>query len=115
MDSPGNNEHSTDKVSIQICVSWPYTNGVLDRSQPIDIPETNDEREALIKEIANTWAEPFKSLITKMPAGTEIKGLVLKDWLPPYDLQTRGRAVLMGDALHLMAMCKLLVFEDRKV
>lgn len=49
-----------------------------------------------------------------MPLGTEVKGLVLKDWLPSYDLQTRGRTVLMGDALHLMAMCKLLVYEMRK-
>lgn len=38
--------------------------------------------------------------------GTEIKTLELFDCVPPEDLRSEGRVVLMGDALHPMTMCK---------
>jgi hypothetical protein len=56
---------------------------------------------------AETWAEPWRSLVLGIPADTEMKGLKLQDLPPPKDFQTKGRAILMGDALHAMAMCKL--------
>lgn len=79
---------------------------MLGRPEPIEIPASNAERLELVNEMASTWAEPFRSLVTNLPAGTELTGLVLNDWLPPLDFQTSGRCTLMGDALHMMSMCE---------
>lgn len=42
-----------------------------------------------------------------MHADTEIKRLDVLDWAPPIGLHSNGQVVLMGDAFHLMSMCKL--------
>jgi hypothetical protein len=56
---------------------------------------------------AKTWAEPFSSLVlNNVYPETEIKRLDVLDWAPPKGLRSKGQAVLMGDAFHLMAMCK---------
>lgn len=106
LDAPGNNEDSTDKYSCQICVSWPYSEGFFGSSEPIEAPSTNEERHRLIQKFAATWAEPFRSITQAIPEDTDIKSLDLQDYPPPKGLRTTGRAVLMGDSLHAMAMCK---------
>lgn len=107
LDAPGNHEGSAHPYSLQICVSWPYREGFFGSPTPIEIPETHEEKYKLVKEFAETLAEPWHSLILGMPTDTEMKGLKIQDLPPPKDFQTKGRAVLMGDALHAMAMCKL--------
>ncbi|KAH6954300.1 hypothetical protein DER45DRAFT_632682 [Fusarium avenaceum] len=104
LDAPGNHEGSAHPYSLQICVSWPYREGFFGSPTPIEIPETHEEKYKLVKEFAETLAEPWHSLILGMPTDTEMKGLKIQDLPPPKDFQTKGRAVLMGDALHAMAM-----------
>ena len=58
---------------------------------------------------AKTWSEPFRSLVlNNVHPETEIKRLDVLDWAPPLGLRSKGQVVLMGDAFHLMSMCKSL-------
>ncbi|KAF4445786.1 hypothetical protein F53441_10535 [Fusarium austroafricanum] len=104
LDAPGNHTDGTHPYTCQMCVSWPYREGFLNSPSPIEIPETFEERHALVQGLAATWAEPFRSLALAIHPDAEIKGLLIQDLPPPKGLQTTGRAVLMGDALHAMAM-----------
>ena len=83
---------------------------MLGRSSPIPVPNSNDEKLGLLKTFAESWSEPFKSLVCNAPACTEVKRLDLTDWAPPNGLRSPGRVALVGDALHPMAMCKFVVF-----
>lgn len=106
LDAPGNGDGRTDKYSCQIVTSWPLREGFFDSPAPLPFPPTNEARLALLKTFAQTWAEPFRSLVLAMPPDTDVKHFELVDFAPPKDLRTKHRVVLMGDALHAMAMCK---------
>jgi hypothetical protein len=107
LDAPGNHEDGSHPYVLQMCVSWPYRAGFFGRDAPIEIPETVREQIQLIHEFAGTFAEPWRSLALGVNVDADVKGLKIQDLPPPMGLQTTGRVVLMGDALHAMAMCKL--------
>lgn len=89
-----------------MCLSWPYRSGFLGKDEPLEIPETNSERLDLIHTLAAGWKEPFRAVALGVSAQDEIKDLIPQDFPPPQDLHSPGRAVLMGDAVHAMAMCE---------
>jgi 2-polyprenyl-6-methoxyphenol hydroxylase-like FAD-dependent oxidoreductase len=91
---------------MQLVASWPLRDGALGRQGKTEMPETNDERLALVREFAATWAEPFRGIVQAVSDDTEVKALELTDWVTPKNMHTTGRAVLVGDAMHAMAMCK---------
>ncbi|KAF5660695.1 zeaxanthin epoxidase chloroplastic [Fusarium circinatum] len=104
LDAPGNHS-DTDRPYIgQLCISWPYREGLLNRPSPIEIPDTPEEKYKLVQELTSTWAECFHPLASAVSMESEMKGLKIQDLTPPKDFHTSGRAVLMGDALHAMAM-----------
>ncbi|KAK4176784.1 hypothetical protein QBC36DRAFT_4192 [Triangularia setosa] len=104
LDAPGNG-NGRDTYTCQIVVSWPIRDNFFNSAAPIPFPETNLDSIKLIKIFASTWAEPFRSLAMTIPEQTtEVKCLDLYDWPPPKDLRTHGKTVLVGDALHPMAM-----------
>lgn len=107
LDAPGNNAESSDQYTYQLCVSWPYREGFLGEPAPIEIPDSNAEKHELIQTLAATWAEPFRTLALSIPENEIIKGFAPQDFPPPLGLHSTGQAVLMGDAFHAMAMCKL--------
>lgn len=94
------------KYTCQIVVSWPSRPGFFGRAEPLEFPSTNGERVELLRDFAQTWAEPFRGLVLGLSGGTEVKALDLYDCVPPQGLKGNGRVVLMGDALHQMTMCK---------
>ncbi|RKK98431.1 hypothetical protein BFJ71_g6784 [Fusarium oxysporum] len=104
LDAPGNHADTNRPYIGQLCVSWPYREGFLNRPSPIEIPETPEEKYKLVQELTLTWAECFRPLASAVSLDSEMKGLKIQDLTPPRDFQTAGRAVLMGDALHAMAM-----------
>ncbi|KAJ3477047.1 hypothetical protein NLG97_g8945 [Lecanicillium saksenae] len=104
LDAPENTKDSTNHYLLQICISWLEKSGFRGQEEPTTIPETNQGRAELFRSIGATWAEPFRSLAMKVRDDDEVKGLRLMDWVPPKDLRSKGRAVLMGDALHTMTM-----------
>ncbi|KAF7559029.1 hypothetical protein G7046_g5126 [Stylonectria norvegica] len=104
LDAPGNNERSSDKYVCQMCVSWPYRAGFFNNPAVTEIPDTNEERLLLIQSFAKTWAEPFSTLAQSISSDELIKDLAPQDFPPPLDFRSHGRTVLMGDALHAMAM-----------
>ncbi|KAK3301754.1 uncharacterized protein B0T15DRAFT_322591 [Chaetomium strumarium] len=105
LDAPGNSpEGNGGKYTCQMVVSWPIRDGFFNQSTPLEFPETNEDRIALIKKFAGTWAEPFRSLAHSLPSATEVKCLDLYDWPPLKGLRTTGHVALVGDAMHAMAM-----------
>ncbi|GJD03604.1 FAD binding domain-containing protein [Colletotrichum higginsianum] len=104
LDAPGNNDESTGEYSCQMCISWPDRPGFLGKAAPTGYPQTNDGKIELIKSFAEGWSEPFRGLALGIPAGTDVKDLDLYDYAPPKGLRSKGRAMLMGDAFHAMAM-----------
>ncbi|KAL6914723.1 hypothetical protein FSST1_012483 [Fusarium sambucinum] len=104
LDAPGNHRYGTHPYVLQMCVSWPYRTGFFGRDAPIEIPETVEEQLKLIHEFAKTFAEPWRSLALGASVDADVKGLKIQDLPPPPNFQTTGRVVLMGDALHAMAM-----------
>ncbi|KAM0265650.1 hypothetical protein ACHAQJ_000084 [Trichoderma viride] len=101
LDVPGNQVDSNpDIFSCQLHCSWPSSGAAA-----IAEPATNKERYELMLAFAKTWAEPFRSLVlNNVHPDTEIKRLDVLDWAPPKGLRSKGQAVLMGDAFHLMSM-----------
>ncbi|KAJ2979911.1 hypothetical protein NQ176_g2966 [Zarea fungicola] len=104
LDAPGNTEASTDKFLLQICISWLEQPGFMGKEEAVTIPETNEGRAELFRSLASSWTDPFRSLAMSATSDDEAKGLELKEWVPPEDLRSKGRAVLMGDSLHTMTM-----------
>jgi hypothetical protein len=86
-------------------VSWPVRTGFLGRAEPLAIPESDAERIALIRSLAETWAEPFRSVARCVAPDASVKALELYDWPPPEGLRTQGHVALVGDAVHPMTMC----------
>lgn len=107
LEVPGDPGSNSGKYVVQLVVSWPLVEGFLGRATVTTIPDINTDRLTLIRDIAQTWAEPFRGIaLDVLSEDTEVKPIVLDDWPPPLDLRTTGRTVLMGDALHPMTMCE---------
>ncbi|GJN82189.1 hypothetical protein PLIIFM63780_005726 [Purpureocillium lilacinum] len=104
LDAPGNSADGSGPYVLQICVSWPYRKGFLGMVSPLDVPESNQDRHRLVQKLAQTWAEPFRSIFQGIPDDTEIKHVDMQDWAPPYGFRSTGSVLLMGDALHHMVM-----------
>jgi 2-polyprenyl-6-methoxyphenol hydroxylase-like FAD-dependent oxidoreductase len=77
------------------------------------VPKDNVDRIALMKKLTDNWAEPFRSLVQKLPNDTEARSIRIEDWIfSPSQTHNHPRAVLMGDSAHTMTMCK---FDDMRV
>jgi len=112
LDAPGNNPSLSPNHRVnytcQIVVSWPLRAGFFGSESIIPCPSTNQERLDLIRTFAETWAEPFRSLVLDIPEGTEVKPVEINDWAPPSEavFLPDCPVALLGDAFHPMAMCK---------
>lgn len=106
LDAPS--DENAQNYVAQIVVSWSHRKGFLNLDNPLATPSSNTARLSLLKSFTETWAEPFHSLVLNLPDSTELKPLELADWLPPSDAHGTGNVVLVGDALHPMAMCRLI-------
>ena len=113
LDSPSNNDRKDkDSYECQILVSWPYRSGFMGRKEPLEIPNGEDDKLKLMKEIVDGWTDPFREIVQSIPEETEVKAISLEDWVPPKE--GRGaenrRVVLVGDAAHAMTMCEFSKF-----
>ncbi|KGO63865.1 Monooxygenase, FAD-binding [Penicillium italicum] len=99
LDTPNNFENSSkDRYHCQIITSWAD-------SKKIPIPDANAERLALMKQMTESWSEPFRSLVHKLPDDVEVRSIRIEDWM--FSLgraHAHPRAVLMGDSAHTMTM-----------
>lgn len=100
LDTPNNfDESSKDRYHVQIIVSWAD-------EKEIAVPKDNADRIALMKTLTDNWAEPFRSLVKKLPEDTEARSIRIEDWIfSPSRTHIHPRAVLMGDSAHTMTMC----------
>jgi 2-polyprenyl-6-methoxyphenol hydroxylase-like FAD-dependent oxidoreductase len=100
LDTPGNFETSSkDRYHCQVIVSWADSKG-------ISVPGDNAERIALMKNLTDSWSEPFRSLVHKLPDEAEVRSIRIEDWMfQPGRTHAHPRAVLMGDSAHTMTMC----------
>ncbi|KAI3012276.1 hypothetical protein CBS147346_653 [Aspergillus niger] len=99
LDTPNNfAESSKDKYECQIILSWAD-------SKDIAVPSDNGERIALMKSLASNWAEPFRTLVHRLPENTEARSIRIADWMfRPLQNRSHHRVVLMGDSAHTMTM-----------
>ncbi|PYI11030.1 FAD/NAD(P)-binding domain-containing protein [Aspergillus sclerotiicarbonarius CBS 121057] len=99
LDTPNNFEDSSkDKYHCQVIVSWAD-------SKNIPVPDDNGERIALMKSLTENWAEPFKTLVHRLPEDTEARSIRIADFMfRPQQNTSHPRVVLMGDSAHTMTM-----------
>ncbi|KAJ5997633.1 hypothetical protein N7522_009293 [Penicillium canescens] len=99
LDTPGNFDTSSkDRYHCQVIVSWADSKG-------ISVPGDNAERIALMKNLTDSWSEPFRSLVHKLPDDVEVRSIRIEDWMfQPGRTHAHPRAVLMGDSAHTMTM-----------
>ncbi|CAH0003184.1 unnamed protein product, partial [Clonostachys byssicola] len=99
LDAPQSKGDLTENTSTRYASHGPTTMG----SWTVNTP-SNAERIQLFQRISSTWGEPFLTIAKEVAADQELKSLELRDFPPPRGLRTNGRAVLMGDSFHAMAM-----------
>lgn len=103
LETPHTSPAQTDYL-CQIVISWPEAKGLA-------IPASNEDRVAVMKQLAADWAEPFRSLVQNIPPDAQVTSINVEDWLPSNsncNARGHGRMVLMGDAAHTMTMCEYL-------
>jgi len=88
----------------QIIISWPYRENWLGRVDPTECPNTRTGQSFLMKNLSESWAEPFRSLVQNMPKDSDIRPIELADWLPRPSTEFEGRVMLVGDAAATMVM-----------
>jgi len=95
-----------DTYKCQIIISWPYRENWLDRVDPTECPNTRTGQSFLMKNLSESWAEPFRSLVQNMPKDSDIRPIELADWLPRPSPSTgfAGRVMLAGDSAATMVM-----------
>jgi 2-polyprenyl-6-methoxyphenol hydroxylase-like FAD-dependent oxidoreductase len=93
-----------DTYKCQIILSWPYRENWLDRVDPTECPNTRTGQSFLMKNLSESWAEPFRSLVQSMPKESDIRPIELADGLPRPSTGFGGRVVLAGDAAATMVM-----------
>jgi hypothetical protein len=102
-DTPNHNDREDQNTyACQLIVSWPYRAGYLGREDPIEVPSSQEGRLSLMKEIAKSWASPFRDAVYAVPGDTHIQAVNLESWKPvsgAWD-NLNGRATLIGDAAH---------------
>ncbi|KAJ4340441.1 hypothetical protein N0V87_002425 [Didymella glomerata] len=106
----GNRSRSMEDVNqsyvYQICISGstekePFRSVAERITRP-----TNDERIALLREAAQSLAEPFRRFVNSISDSTTVKQLDLDDWVFPNNHVAASTYTLVGDAAHAMTMCR---------
>ncbi|KAJ5563811.1 hypothetical protein N7513_000053 [Penicillium frequentans] len=99
LDTPSNfQDSSRDEYLCQVIVSWADQKGIA-------LPSENTDRIALMKQLTDNWAEPFRSLVHNLPENTEPRSIRIEDWIfRPGQRDGHPRAILIGDAAHTMTM-----------
>ncbi len=118
LDSPSNNPRegkASETYECQILVSWPFRSGFHGEDEPLEVPEKNEERVAVMKSLAEGWAEPFRECVLSIPVeGTTVTTIRLEDFVPREGMWDNmgGRVTLVGDAAHAMTMCMLFLLPS---
>jgi hypothetical protein len=92
--------HSNDTTKCQLLLEWPYRPNWLGRADPTDCPNTQIGQRALLKHLADSWAEPFRSLVHSMPRNTDIQPFNIPCGYAGYSPAFGGRVGLAGKALN---------------
>ncbi|KAJ5112923.1 hypothetical protein N7456_001457 [Penicillium angulare] len=99
LDTPNNFEESSkDRYHCQIIVSWADSKGIA-------LPASSPDRIALMKKLTDNWAEPFRSLVKRLPEVADVRSIRIEDWMFKLGHEhPHPRAVLVGDSAHTMTM-----------
>ena len=111
LDTPSNNTRPVgqkDTYECQIILSYPFRKGFKGSEEPTEVPAEGPKKVALMKILAEGWAQPFRECVMSIPEETEVKTIRLEDWVPRKNMwdNLQGRVTLVGDAAHAMTMCK---------
>lgn len=100
----------SEMCRCQVMTSWPYRPGFLGREKPVEMPQTDKEKLAMMSSLAESFVDPFRSIVQQIPPDSEVKEIALADWMPRSTINTElgkqcaGRVALVGDAAHAMVM-----------
>ncbi|TFB07504.1 putative FAD-dependent monooxygenase [Trichoderma ghanense] len=87
-----------ERHRVQVMLSW------LDKDRDEAVPESNQERVALMKRLATGFHPDLHDAIQAIPESSPTLHVILQDW-PCQDWNNRdGRVTLAGDAAHAMVM-----------
>lgn len=106
MQAPQSARDDDQNYFYQVCVSGSINKGPFRGVAEKPTRPTNAERIALIRETAQSFAEPFCSFVSLISDDTAVKQLDLDDWALPDDPPAVSTHTLVGDAAHAMTMCK---------
>ncbi|KAK3324860.1 hypothetical protein B0H66DRAFT_105494 [Apodospora peruviana] len=98
-------ESGVKVADCHMMVSWPTEDPYPGGGKAPTIPPTNEERQALVKELSSGWAECLKEMVMDIPKSAEMREIGLYEWYPRKgDWDSRGgRVTLVGDAAHSIA------------
>ena len=105
----GEREQGEGQWEGQFSISYPYRAGFWGKDQPMEVPGSDTERVALMKNFAGEWKEPFRRLVMSLAEDTAVKELAVEDYLPENGAGEKGegKVALVGDAGHAMTICEL--------
>lgn len=108
VDTLFNNSRSEnlEMFECRVMIGWSCWKGFLGREEPFDLPPERSERLALMKRIAEGWADPFRVCVMEIPADTAVQVVRLEDLVPGVGMwdTMHGRVAIVGDAAHATAM-----------
>lgn len=90
--------NSAAYYEAQLMLSWIYN------SPSDEVPSTNSERLALMKQISQNFEERLYNAIQAIPETTVVSEIKVQDWPPRVWDNLDGRITLIGDAAHAMTM-----------
>jgi 2-polyprenyl-6-methoxyphenol hydroxylase-like FAD-dependent oxidoreductase len=100
------NSQDGDEFVYQVCISG-STDKEPFRNETSGTDELTDkQRVAVIRTIAESFAEPFRSFLFLISDETKVKSVALDDFAPRKEIFAAGTYTLVGDASHAMAMCE---------
>lgn len=105
LKAPQTPDNHDEMFVYQICIS-----GSTDKEPFHSISNggaelSNNERIAIIRDIAREFAEPFCSFLAHISDVSKVKKLELDDYVPHKGRSAAATYTLVGDAAHAMSMC----------
>lgn len=106
LQAPQSTDNANQTFIYQVCISGSTEKQPFRTVAEKTVRPTNDERIALLREIARGLADPFRQFVGLIPDSAAVKQLDLDDWAFPSNHVAAGTYTLIGDAAHAMTMCE---------
>lgn len=99
------------EVECHMVMSWPTEDPYPGGGKAPEIPETNEERQALARRLSTDWAEPMREMVQDLPKDTIMREISNVEWYPVKGMWSShgGRITMVGDAAHAASSCEYIL------